>query len=54
MLINLPSVGDPEFEGEMTARVSELLSGIEDLATQTREAVGSGEPAEPRPAPQRG
>jgi formiminotetrahydrofolate cyclodeaminase len=54
VLINLPSVGDPEVEGEMTARVSELLSEIEDLATQTRETVGSGEPAEPRPAPQRG
>jgi formiminotetrahydrofolate cyclodeaminase len=54
VMINLPSVGDPEVEGEMTARVSELLSEIEDLATQTREAVGSGEPAEPRPAPERG
>jgi formiminotetrahydrofolate cyclodeaminase len=54
VLINLPSVGDPEIEGEMTARVAELLSEIESLAAQTREAVGSGEPAEPRPAPKRG
>ena len=54
VLINLPSVGDPAVEGEMTTRVSELLSAIEDLATRTRETVGSGEPAEPRPAPQRG
>jgi methenyltetrahydrofolate cyclohydrolase len=54
VLVNLPSIGDPEVEGELTARVSELLSAIEDLATQTREAVGSGEPAEPRPAPERG
>ena len=54
VMINLPSVGDPEVEGEMTTRVSELLSEIEDLATQTRETVGSGEPAEPRPAPERG
>jgi formiminotetrahydrofolate cyclodeaminase len=53
VLINLPSIGDPDVEGEMTARVSELLSAIEDLATQTREAVGSGEPGEPRPAPER-
>lgn len=53
VLVNLPSIGDPEIEGELTARVSELLSAIEDLATQTREAVGSGEPAEPRPAPER-
>lgn len=53
VLVNLPSVGDPAVEGELTARVSELLSAIEDLATQTREAIGSGEPAEPRPAPTR-
>ncbi|MDF2734155.1 MAG: Glutamate formimidoyltransferase [Chloroflexota bacterium] len=54
VLVNLPSIADPHVEGEMTARVSELLSAIEDLATQTREAVGSGEPGEPRPAPERG
>lgn len=54
VLVNLPSIADPDVEGEMTARVSELLSGIEDLATQTREMLGSGEPAEPRPAPERG
>lgn len=53
VLINLPSVGDPEVEGAMTSRVTELLSAIEDLATLTRETVGSGEPAEPRPAPSR-
>ena len=53
VLVNLPSIADPEVEGELTARVSELLSAIEDLATQTREAVGSGGPAEPRPAPER-
>jgi formiminotetrahydrofolate cyclodeaminase len=54
VLINLPSIAEPETEGEMTARVSELLSEIEDLATQTREAVGSGEPREPRPPRERG
>jgi len=54
VLINLPSVGDPAFEGDMTARVADLLSEIEDLATQTRETVGSGEPAEPRRPPERG
>lgn len=54
VLINLPSVGDPEIEGEMTARVSALLAEIEDLATHTHMTVGSGEPAEPRSAPERG
>jgi len=53
VLVNLPSIGDPEVETAMTSRVSGLLSEIEDLATQTREAVGSGEPAEPRSAPGR-
>ena len=48
VLINLPSVGDPELEGEMTGLVSELLAEIEDLGTQTRMVVASGEPAEPR------
>jgi formiminotetrahydrofolate cyclodeaminase len=47
VLINLPSIGDPAYEGELLARVTELLGGIEDLATATREAVGSGEPREP-------
>jgi glutamate formiminotransferase/formiminotetrahydrofolate cyclodeaminase len=47
VLINLPSTGDPEFEGEMTARVTELLSTIEDLASQTHQAVASGEHRDP-------
>jgi methenyltetrahydrofolate cyclohydrolase len=54
VLINLPSVGDLDVEGEMTTRVTELLAEIEALAAQTRETVGSGEPAEPRSAPSRG
>ena len=54
VLINLPSIANTEVEGDMTARVTELLSEIEDLATATREVVGSGEPAEPRLPPQRG
>jgi formiminotetrahydrofolate cyclodeaminase len=53
VLINLPSIADPDVEGEMTTRVSELLSEIQDLGTQTREAVGSGEPREPRPPRER-
>jgi formiminotetrahydrofolate cyclodeaminase len=53
VLINLPSVGDPEFEGLMTARVDELLHKIERLASETREALGSREPREAVPAPAR-
>jgi formiminotetrahydrofolate cyclodeaminase len=54
VLINLPSIANTEVEGDMTTRVTELLSEIEDLATTTREVVGSGEPAEPRLPPERG
>jgi methenyltetrahydrofolate cyclohydrolase len=50
VLINLPSVDDPEFAGEATARVQELLDRIEDLASSTREVVGNGAPREPLPA----
>jgi methenyltetrahydrofolate cyclohydrolase len=50
VMINLPSTGDPELEGRLTQRVTELLAAIEDLATQTHEAIGSGnrrDPVEP-------
>lgn len=47
VLINLPSIGDPELEGTFTQRVTELLDAIEDLASQTRQAVGSGEARDP-------
>ena len=47
VLINLPSTGDPEFEGATTARVTELLAAIEDLASQAHQAVASGERRDP-------
>jgi methenyltetrahydrofolate cyclohydrolase len=47
VLINLPSTGDPEFEGAATARVTELLAAIEDLASQTHQAVASGDRRDP-------
>jgi formiminotetrahydrofolate cyclodeaminase len=47
VLINLPSTGDAEFEGAATARVTELLAAIEDLASQAHAAVASGERREP-------
>lgn len=47
VLINLPSTGDPGYEGTVTARVMELLSAIEDLASQAHQAAASGERREP-------
>lgn len=47
VLANLPSVSDPSFEGETTARLLGLLREIDDLATIAREVVSRGEAREP-------
>lgn len=46
VLINLPSVGDPDWEGATMLRVSELLDEVERLAAATRQAVAEGEARE--------
>jgi formiminotetrahydrofolate cyclodeaminase len=50
VLVNLPSVGDPVYEDEMTARVDELVHEVERLAAETRELVAEGQPRAPIPA----
>jgi formiminotetrahydrofolate cyclodeaminase len=47
VLINLPSTGDPSYEGATTARVTELLSAIEDLASKAHQTVASGDRRDP-------
>ena len=51
VLVNLPSIDDSSYRGELTSRVDGLLHDIERLAGETRQAVGSGEPREPLPPP---
>ena len=49
VMINLPSIGDPDVEGELMTRVVGLISEVENLAAATHEAVG-GEPRDAIPA----
>ena len=49
--INLPSVGDPEWEGATMQRVSDLLDEVERLAAAARQAVADGDPREPLDPP---
>jgi glutamate formiminotransferase/formiminotetrahydrofolate cyclodeaminase len=52
VIVNLPLVGDGEFEGEATARVQQLLDDIEQLAAETRQVVLGGEARDPIRAPE--
>ena len=51
VLVNLPSIDDPEYRDELARRVDTLLHEIERLAADTREAVGSGERRAPLDPP---
>jgi formiminotetrahydrofolate cyclodeaminase len=50
VFINLPAVGDPDFEDRAIREVTAALALIEDLAAQVRLVVGSGELREPEDA----
>ena len=50
VFINLPAVGDPDFEDRAMREVTAALALIEDLAAQVRLVVGSGELREPEDA----
>jgi len=47
VMINLPSTGDPELEGQLTRRVTELLAAIDDLTSQTHQVIGAGDRRDP-------
>jgi formiminotetrahydrofolate cyclodeaminase len=50
VFINLPSVGDPDFEDRAMREVTDALALIEDLASEVRLVVGSGELRDPEDA----
>ncbi|MBI3746118.1 MAG: cyclodeaminase/cyclohydrolase family protein [Chloroflexi bacterium] len=54
VLVNLPSIGDPEWGAEATSRVNELMARISALASTTRAVVASGELRAPITTPTTG
>jgi formiminotetrahydrofolate cyclodeaminase len=50
VLINLPSVDDDSYSGEMTARVMQRLDSLNEIASTVHEGVRSGESRKPVPA----
>lgn len=50
VFVNLPSVGDPHYEGATMLEVSGHLELIEDLVSQVRERVGQGKLRDPERA----
>lgn len=51
VLVNLPSVGDDAYAGELTVRVKELLDEVERMAAATSERVRSGDARDPLDGP---
>jgi len=51
VLINLPAIGDPDWEGTAMLRVAELLDEVERLAASARQAVAEGVPRDPLDPP---
>jgi glutamate formiminotransferase/formiminotetrahydrofolate cyclodeaminase len=51
VLVNLPSIGDEAYAGELTVRVTRLLDDIERTADATRETVRQGEARDPLDGP---
>ncbi len=47
VLVNLPATHDPEWSGDVTRTVMELLDAIEDIGRMTRETVGGRESRPP-------
>lgn len=51
VVINLPSVGDPEWEGSVMVRLTDLLGEVERLASSARQAIAEGVPRDPLDPP---